>query len=45
MAPLLIIGAVVKKNPQLAIPLVPLSFVYAFQYDMLYGNMFERAQL
>ncbi len=24
-------------------PLVPFSFAYAFQYDMLYGNMMERA--
>jgi hypothetical protein len=25
--------------------LVPFSLAYAFQYDMLYGNMMERAQL
>ena len=36
---LFIIGAIATKNPKLAFPLVPLSFMYAFQYDMLYGNM------
>lgn len=25
-------------------PLVPIGFTYAFQYDMFYGNMLERAQ-
>lgn len=25
-------------------PLVPFGFAYAFQYDMFYGNMMERAQ-
>lgn len=38
-------GAILRKNPQLGAPIVPLSFAYAFQYDMLYGNMFERAQV
>ena len=32
------------KNPRAAIPLVPISFVIAFQYDMLYGNMNIRVQ-
>lgn len=40
---LLLIGAIVKKDPKLAGPLVPLSFAYAFQYDMCYGDMMERA--
>lgn len=31
------------KNPKVLIPLIPFSFVYAFQYDMCYGNMMERA--
>lgn len=35
----LLIGAVVQKQPKIAAPLVPLSFVYAFQYDMCYGTM------
>ena len=26
------------------IPLVPIGFTYAFQYDMFYGDMLERAQ-
>ena len=43
--PLLIIGAIKKKNPQLIGPMFPMSFAYAFQYDMFYGDMLERAQL
>ena len=31
--------AFVTKNPKACIPLVPISFISAFQYDMLYGNM------
>jgi hypothetical protein len=42
--PLLIIGAIKKKNPQLIAPMFPLSFAYAYQYDMFYGDMLERAQ-
>ncbi len=38
-----ITGAYFKKNPQFLIPIVPLSFMLAFQYDMCYGNMMERA--
>jgi hypothetical protein len=45
LAPLLLIGAIVKKNPQLLVPIIPLSFAYAFQYDMFYKDMFERAQV
>lgn len=37
------VGAIKTKNPKLIIPLIPLSFVYAFQYDMCYGDMMERA--
>ena len=39
----LVLGAIKNKNPQLLIPLIPLSFAYAFQYDMCYGTMMERA--
>ena len=39
------IGAFKTKNPRLMIPLVPFSFIMAFQYDMLYGNMYIRATL
>jgi hypothetical protein len=34
-----------KKNPATLAPLVPLSFAYAYQYDMFYGDMFEKAQI
>ncbi len=30
------------KSPGGIIPLVPLSFVYAYQYDMYHGNKMER---
>lgn len=38
----MIMAALKKKNPALIGPLVPLSFVLLFQYDMCYGNMMER---
>lgn len=40
----LTLGAIAKKDPKLMGPLVPFGFAYAFQYDMFYGNMMERAQ-
>lgn len=36
-------GALKSKNPKILIPLLPLSFIYAFQHDMCYGDMMERA--
>lgn len=42
--PAAIIGAIVKKNHALLSPVVPLSFMLAFQYDMCYGTMMERAR-
>lgn len=45
VVPLCILGAYLKKEPKLLGPILPLSFAYAFQYDMFYGKMFERAQL
>ncbi len=38
-------AAIKKKDIRVIFPLVPISLAYAFQYDMLYGNMLERAQL
>merc|ERR1712072_496945 len=35
--PLCIFGAFKKKTPVTLAPLLPLSFAYAFQYDMAYG--------
>lgn len=40
--PLALIGAIKKKNPQLLAPFLPITFIYAFQYDMCYGNLMER---
>lgn len=39
-----ILGAIKKKNPALLGPIVPLSFMLMFQYDMCYGTMMERAR-
>jgi uncharacterized membrane protein len=35
----LTLGAIIRKDPRIAAPLVPIGFAYAFQYDMCYGNM------
>jgi hypothetical protein len=42
--PLAILGAIKQKNPALIVPLIPISCVYAFQYDMCYGDLMERVQ-
>nr|XP_056717960.1 plasminogen receptor (KT) [Euleptes europaea] len=31
-----------KKNPGLFLPMVPLSFILAYQYDMDYGSLLQR---
>lgn len=36
-------GFIKTKKPQILAPLVPLSFAWAFQYDLYYGDMMERA--
>ena len=33
---------VTKKNPAGLVPLLPLSFVSAYQYDFCYGNKLDR---
>ena len=38
------IAAHKKHAPQMVAPLVPLSILWCFQYDMYYGNMMRRAQ-
>ncbi|XP_007428188.1 plasminogen receptor (KT) [Python bivittatus] len=38
----LAIGAIKNKKPQLFIPIVPLSFVLAYEYDMAYGTLLQR---
>uniref|UniRef100_A0A8B9NVD0 Plasminogen receptor with a C-terminal lysine n=1 Tax=Apteryx owenii TaxID=8824 RepID=A0A8B9NVD0_APTOW len=35
-------GAIKKKNPGVLLPIVPLSFIFAYQYDMGYGTMLQR---
>ncbi|NWI18738.1 PLRKT protein, partial [Crypturellus soui] len=35
-------GAIKKKNPAVLLPVVPLSFIFAYQYDMGYGTMLQR---
>lgn len=35
-------GAVKNKKPGLFIPIIPLSFVFAYQYDMSYGTLLQR---
>ncbi|KFV01184.1 Plasminogen receptor (KT), partial [Pterocles gutturalis] len=35
-------GAIKKKNLGVLLPIVPLSFILAYQYDMGYGTLLER---
>ncbi|KFP25459.1 Plasminogen receptor (KT), partial [Colius striatus] len=35
-------GAMKKKNPGVLVPIVPLSFIFAYQYDMGYGTLLQR---
>ncbi|XP_025895494.1 plasminogen receptor (KT) [Nothoprocta perdicaria] len=35
-------GAIKKNNPVVLLPIVPLSFIFAYQYDMGYGTMLQR---
>ncbi|XP_033029488.1 plasminogen receptor (KT) [Lacerta agilis] len=38
----LTVGAIKRKKPGLFLPIVPLSFVLAYQYDMGYGSLLQR---
>ncbi|XP_062984621.1 plasminogen receptor (KT) [Elgaria multicarinata webbii] len=38
----LTVGAIKNKKPQLFLPIVPLSFILAYQYDMGYGSLLKR---
>ncbi|XP_074138954.1 plasminogen receptor (KT) [Sminthopsis crassicaudata] len=38
----LTVGAIKKKQPVFFFPVVPLSFVFAYQYDMGYGTLLQR---
>ncbi|NXS56018.1 PLRKT protein, partial [Brachypteracias leptosomus] len=35
-------GAIKKKQPGILLPIVPLIFVFAYQYDMGYGTLLQR---
>ncbi|NWI68565.1 PLRKT protein, partial [Todus mexicanus] len=35
-------GAIKKKNPGILLPILPLSFVFAYHYDMGYGTLLQR---
>ncbi|KAM4710251.1 plasminogen receptor (KT) [Discoglossus pictus] len=35
-------GAIKRKKPALFIPVVPLGFVFAYQFDMGYGTLLQR---
>uniref|UniRef100_A0A8C8VQC1 Plasminogen receptor with a C-terminal lysine n=1 Tax=Pelusios castaneus TaxID=367368 RepID=A0A8C8VQC1_9SAUR len=37
-------GAIKNKKPQLFLPLFPLSFILAYQYDMGYGTLLQRTK-
>ncbi|XP_067885065.1 plasminogen receptor (KT) [Heterodontus francisci] len=38
----LTIGAMKRKTPRLLVPIVPLSFILAYQYDLAYGTLMLR---
>ncbi|NWW72179.1 PLRKT protein, partial [Climacteris rufus] len=35
-------GAIKRKNPAVLLPMLPLSFVLSYQYDMGYGTLLQR---
>ncbi|NXI13753.1 PLRKT protein, partial [Irena cyanogastra] len=35
-------GAIKRKNPTVLLPIVPLSFVLSYHYDMAYGTLLQR---
>ncbi|XP_063279748.1 plasminogen receptor (KT) isoform X2 [Prinia subflava] len=35
-------GAIKRKNPALLMPILPLSFVFSYHYDMGYGTLLQR---
>ncbi|NWW00234.1 PLRKT protein, partial [Machaerirhynchus nigripectus] len=41
-AVLLTTGAIKKKNPAVLLPILPLGFVFSYQYDMGYGTLLQR---
>jgi hypothetical protein len=45
MIPIMLLGFYKKRNPSLMIPIIPMSFAYAYQYDLLHGSMFLRSRI
>ncbi|NWT61849.1 PLRKT protein, partial [Erythrocercus mccallii] len=41
-AAVLTTGAIKRKNPAVLLPMLPLSFVFAYHYDMGYGTLLQR---
>lgn len=41
-ATLLTTGAIKRKKPAFLIPIVPLSFIFTYQYDLGYGTLLQR---
>ncbi|NXA85676.1 PLRKT protein, partial [Melanocharis versteri] len=35
-------GAIKRKNPAILLPILPLGFVFSYQYDMGYGTLLQR---
>uniref|UniRef100_A0A8C5X3W5 Plasminogen receptor with a C-terminal lysine n=1 Tax=Malurus cyaneus samueli TaxID=2593467 RepID=A0A8C5X3W5_9PASS len=35
-------GAIKRKNPAVLLPILPLGFVFSYQYDMGYGTLLQR---
>ncbi|XP_039946413.1 plasminogen receptor (KT) [Hirundo rustica] len=35
-------GAIKRKNPLVLLPMLPLSFVFSYHYDMGYGTLLQR---
>ncbi|XP_008566862.1 PREDICTED: plasminogen receptor (KT) isoform X1 [Galeopterus variegatus] len=35
-------GAIKRKKPAFLLPIVPLSFIFSYQYDLGYGNLLQR---
>ncbi|NXB08907.1 PLRKT protein, partial [Cnemophilus loriae] len=41
-AAVLTTGAIKRKNPAVLLPMLPLGFVFSYQYDMGYGTLLQR---
>ncbi|NXY29009.1 PLRKT protein, partial [Pomatorhinus ruficollis] len=41
-AAVLTTGAIKRKNPAVLLPILPLSFIFSYHYDMGYGTLMQR---